>query len=376
MMYLIIKLSGYQLEQSENILLTPALSNLESTFKHGNSGMVGSFMLLYCILVLYGASLLYKDVEDTGCDPSGGVDGVETCDSSGAGVFGAMLGIMFAAQGVSQVGNCASAFTEARSAAHSALMAIKRVPGTPEETVYKTEEEMEKDKPATNVKAVTNGDEETGISTSQSDAATDNSTRAELDRIKAILPKYEIDAFSEEGLKPDNIRGDLEFSDVYFSYPTRPKEPILQGFSVKVEPGKTIAFVGPSGSGKSSAVAMIERFYDPTKGKVLLDGMNIKDFNVAHLRSMIGYVGQEPTLFATTIAGNIRYGNPSATQEDIEAAAKQANAHDFIVSFPDGYGTQVGDKGSQLSGGQKQRIAIARVLVGNPKMLLLDEATR
>jgi ATP-binding cassette subfamily B (MDR/TAP) protein 1 len=120
---------------------------------------------------------------------------------------------------------------------------------------------------------------------------------------------------------------------------------------------------------------LLERFYDPKSGSIELDGINVKDINVRHLRSAIGYVGQEPTLFATSIRANIQYGNPQATFEQIQEAARLTNAHDFISAFPDGYDTQVGDKGSQLSGGQKQRIAIARVLVGKPRILVLDEAT-
>ena len=125
--------------------------------------------------------------------------------------------------------------------------------------------------------------------------------------------------------------------------------------TLDIPAGKTTALVGPSGGGKSSIVKQILRYYDPSGGSISLDGTNLKDINVKYLRSLIGYVGQEPTLFATTIARNIKYGNPDATMEDIERAAKQANAHDFISSLPDGYETQVGDKGSQLSGGQKQR---------------------
>ena len=172
-------------------------------------------------------------------------------------------------------------------------------------------------------------------------------------RIKAILPKYEIDSSSDTGKKPKDVQGELSFQDVKFHYPTRPGHTILSGLSVDIPAGKTIAFVGPSGGGKSTVVKLLERFYDPVEGSVSLDGCNIKDINVRHLRSLIGYVGQEPSLFATSIANNIRYGKPGCTQKEIEAAAIQANAHDFISQLPDGYDTQVGDRGSQLSGGQK-----------------------
>jgi ABC-type multidrug transport system fused ATPase/permease subunit len=154
--------------------------------------------------------------------------------------------------------------------------------------------------------------------------------------IKAILPKYEIDVSSTLGLRPTEINGAISMNNVQFSYPTRPSVKILNGLTVDIKPGETVAFVGPSGGGKSTIAALLERFYDPTAGSVTLDGVDIRELNVAHLRGLIGYVGQEPTLFATSIRNNIQYGNPDATEEQIEIAARMANAHDFIESFSDG----------------------------------------
>ncbi|KAK1789017.1 hypothetical protein P4O66_014965 [Electrophorus voltai] len=187
------------------------------------------------------------------------------------------------------------------------------------------------------------------------------------------VPK--IDCFTEEGHKLERVKGDLEFHNVKFSYPSRPDIKILDDLNLVVKSGETTAFVGPSGSGKSTVVQLIQRFYDPQQGMVTLDGHDIRSLNIQWLRSLIGIVEQEPVLFATTISENIRYSQPGVTMEEIIQASKEANAYNFIMALPQKFDTLVGDGGSQMSGGQKQRIAIARALVRKPRILLLDMAT-
>ncbi|KAK3187820.1 hypothetical protein Dsin_027381 [Dipteronia sinensis] len=187
--------------------------------------------------------------------------------------------------------------------------------------------------------------------------------------------KTEIEPDEPKSSKIRMIKGRIEFQNVKFNYPLRPEVTVLNDFSIQIEPGLRVALVGPSGAGKSSVLALLLRFYDSNEGKILVDGKDIKEYNLRRLRSQIGLVQQEPLLFSSSIRSNICYGNDDASETEIVEVSKKANIHEFVSSLPDGYDTVVGEKGCQLSGGQKQRIAIARTLLKKPAILLLDEAT-
>ncbi|KAI7864759.1 ABC transporter type 1, transmembrane domain-containing protein, partial [Spinellus fusiger] len=169
----------------------------------------------------------------------------------------------------------------------------------------------------------------------------------------------------------NTVKGNVQFNDVVFSYSTRNGQVVLDKFSLHIAHGTTVALCGASGSGKSTIASLLERFYEPSSGDIQLDGHELSSLDPSWLRQNIGFINQEPVLFATTIAENIRYGRPEATLEEVKEAARKANASSFIEGFSDGYNTMVGERGASLSGGQKQRIAIARAILKNPKVCLL-----
>ncbi|TMW58936.1 hypothetical protein Poli38472_007081 [Pythium oligandrum] len=198
---------------------------------------------------------------------------------------------------------------------------------------------------------------------------------AAYDMMKVIKRPLPIDPFSLDGKKLGKVVGQIDLEHIRFAYPSRPNSIVCTDYSLRIAPGETVALVGPSGSGKSTAIALLERFYDPAAGIVRLDGTDLRSLQLPWLRERISLVSQEPVLFAGTNGENIAMGKPGATREEVIDAAEKANAYPFISNFPQGFDTDVGDRGAQISGGQKQRIAIARAILRDPDVLLLDEAT-
>ncbi|OMO93902.1 hypothetical protein CCACVL1_06264 [Corchorus capsularis] len=216
-----------------------------------------------------------------------------------------------------------------------------------------------------------------GVSQTSALAPDTNKAKDSAASIFEILDRRpRIDSSSDSGSTLATVTGNIELEHVSFKYPTRPDIQIFRDMCLSIPSGKTVALVGESGSGKSTVISLIQRFYDPDSGRLTLDGMDLKRMKLSWLRQQMGLVSQEPILFNETIRENIAYGKEGhATEEEITAAAKASNAHNFISSLPQGYDTSVGERGVQLSGGQKQRIAIARAILKDPKILLLDEAT-
>jgi ATP-binding cassette subfamily B protein len=200
-----------------------------------------------------------------------------------------------------------------------------------------------------------------------------------MQRVRELLREEpeptEAAAAKSNGKPHPRLGGDVEFHSVAFSYPSRKDVTVLRNMSLTARAGERVALVGPSGAGKSTMVSLLLRFYDPDGGRILIDGKDARDYGLHELRGQTAIVPQDVLLFGGTIAENIAYGRPGASQEEVAAAARQANAHDFITGFPDGYQTLVGERGIQLSGGQRQRVAIARAILRNSAILHLDEAT-
>ncbi|MDK2967334.1 ABC transporter ATP-binding protein [Lacrimispora sp.] len=195
-----------------------------------------------------------------------------------------------------------------------------------------------------------------------------------IDRFMELMDAN-IDIFDEEGAKPlTDTKGEISFEDVSFEYPDD-RNPVLSHINLTIRQGEKVALVGPSGGGKTTLCSLVPRFYDPTEGRISIDGQDIREVTLKSLRSTVGVVQQDVYLFSGTVFENIEYGRPGASMDDVTAAAKMAGAHEFIAGLKDGYNTYVGERGVKLSGGQKQRISIARVFLKNPPVLILDEAT-
>ena len=196
---------------------------------------------------------------------------------------------------------------------------------------------------------------------------------ASAKRINEVLESSPV--ICDGGVRTEDCKGKIEFKNVSFSYPGATGRAVLSGIDLTVEPGETVAVIGATGCGKSTLAALIPRFYDPTEGEVLIDGINVKEYDLDALRENIGYVMQKSELFSDTVENNIMWGKADATPEEIREAARIAQADDFVSAMPDGYGTYIAEKGASLSGGQKQRLSIARAMVRKPKILILDDCT-
>jgi ATP-binding cassette subfamily B protein/subfamily B ATP-binding cassette protein MsbA len=207
-------------------------------------------------------------------------------------------------------------------------------------------------------------------------AATFQNSLSALDRILDLLDEPRDMLPTGDSVRPpkEQIRGRVALDDVSFTY-SGAARPALEHVSLVVEPGQMVALVGPSGAGKTTLCNLVARFYDPTEGRVTLDGIDLRDIDVEHYRGLLGVVEQDVFLFDGTIAENIAYSNRSATEAEVRRAAQIANADEFVRNLPEGYATLIGERGVKLSGGQRQRIAIARALLADPKILILDEAT-